>query len=78
MVILISSFLNHLKFGNSSSTISHAEFIQYQLREYKKRVMSKELADYMYNRIKFYQEIDTWYERHYTFEYMYEVLQKRI
>ncbi len=75
IAIILSTFINHKIYGNSNSTMSNYERIKYfqHKKDIKKR--SKPIADYMYSRIKFYQEFDTWYERNYALQIMYKVLQ---
>ncbi len=74
-LISIPIYLNHLVYGNSNSTISHIERIETINRSRIKTKNTTILADYMYNRIKFYQKFDTWYERWYAIETNYEALQ---
>ena len=76
IVIILSVFINHKMYGNSNVTMSNYEILQDLNRERIKKQQSKLLADYMYERIKFYQEFDTWYERDYTFRYIYKELEK--
>lgn len=64
------------------SPVCHAQYTDKQIldwynNEIKKLKSASVLADYMYDRIKYYQKFDTWYERHYIFEYMYEALQRK-
>lgn len=75
IAIVLSIFINHKIYGNSNATISNYEVLQELNRKRIKKQKSKDIANYMYNRIKFYQEFDTWYERHYALEIMYEGLQ---
>ena len=77
LIIFLSFFLNHLTYGNSNSTISNYEMIQYYKQEQIKRKISKALADYMYGRIQFYKEYNNnWYEQYKILWYMYEKLQE--
>ncbi len=76
IAIILSTFINHKIYGNSNTTMSSYEVLQDLNRKRIKKQKSKDIADYMYNRIKFYQEFDTWYERDYIFRYMYQELQK--
>ena len=75
IAIILSVFVNHKIYGNSNATMSSYEVLQELNRTRIKKQKSKAIADYMYNRIKLYQEFDTWYERHYALEIMYEGLQ---
>ena len=75
IAIILSTFINHKIYGNSNAIMSNYEVLQDLNRKRIKKQKSKAIADYMYKRIKFYQEFDTWYERQYTFWNMYEALQ---
>ncbi len=75
LILFLSLFLNHIKFGNSNSIVSNYEIIKEFQHKQRKNKSAKVLADYMYERIKFYQSFDTWYERHYAIEIMYQALQ---
>ena len=76
-VILLSSFLNHLIYGNSNTTMSQYEAMKNIRHEQIKRKYSKSLADYMYDRIQFYQDTDGYYERTLLFWNIYEKLIER-
>ena len=78
VVIFISVFANHLRYGNSNSTISQYEMIQEYQREQIKSKSSKGMADYMYDRIQFYQSLDMdFYERFVLFTLIYNKLIER-
>lgn len=73
LIILICVPINHFKYGNSNSTLSQYEIMQCQINEHQKRIKLKDLADYIYSRIKFYQQYDNdFYERTLIFWHMYE------
>ena len=75
IAIIFSTFINHKIYGNSHITRSNYEGIKdFEHVQIKKKI-AKVFADYMYKRIKFYQKYDTWYEREYALEIMYEALQ---
>ncbi len=75
LAIALCLTINHKVYGNSNSTISNYEIIKEFQHKQRKTKSAKVLADYMYKRIKFYQSFDTWYERHYAIEIMYQALQ---
>ncbi len=75
IVIISSTFINHKIYGNSNSTLSSYEILQDLNRKRIKKQKSEAIADYMYGRIKFYQQFNTWYESYDTFWNMYEALQ---
>ncbi len=50
------------------------EWYDHEIREIKSASI---LADYMYNRIKYYQKFDTWYESYIILWDNYEAIQKR-
>lgn len=59
---------------------SYAEYTDEQIKEWydheiRKIKSASILADYMYNRIKYYQKFDTWYESFNAIEKNYETLQ---
>lgn len=64
------------------SPVCHAQYTDKQILDWYNREIIKTksasiLADYMYNRIKYYQKFNTWYERQNAIWYMYEALQER-
>lgn len=75
IVIILSLYINYKIYGNSNSTSSITELAQYYQHEHRKKKSAKVMADYMYKRIKFYQEIDDFYERYVIFDSMYNALQ---
>ncbi len=75
LILFLSLFLNHIKYGNSDITISNIERIEAINRSRQITKKSKGLAEYMYERIQFYQKYDTWYESYMMLWDMYEVLQ---
>ncbi len=78
VVIFMSVFVNHLRYGNSNSTISQYEMIQEYQRKQIKIQSSKNIADHMYNRIKFYQSLDMdFYGRFVLFTLIYNKLIER-
>lgn len=76
LIIIFAVFINHLKFGNSNSTLSQYEMIKNYAHVSAKKKYSNALADYIYGRIEFYQKYDDYYERTLYFWRMYEYLQR--
>jgi len=52
-------YVNHQRYGNSASTYSQYERIVDYYHELNKDKKSKELADYIYQRILYYQSIQS-------------------
>ncbi len=74
--ITIPTFINHQVYGNSNITRSNYEGIRDIIHIQKKRKSAKVLADYMYERVKFYQKYnDDWYEQYYMLWEMYKAIQ---
>lgn len=58
LILLITPiYINHKTYGNSNITISNYEYAEWRIHEYKKRQRAKELADYIYKRILYWQKI---------------------
>lgn len=60
---------------------SYAEYTDEQIKEWydheiRKLKSASILADYMYKRIKYYQEFDNWWDSQDAFWYNYQVLQE--
>lgn len=75
IAVIGSTFINHKVYGNSNITQSNIERLQAIHHSIKKTKHAKIIADYMYKRIKYYQNFDTWYERFNAIENNYKVLQ---
>jgi len=75
IVIFLSVFINHQVYGNSNVTMSNYEVVKDLAHKQIIKQRSKPLADYMYGRIKYYQQFDNWWERKYMFFKLYEALQ---
>ena len=76
IAIILCLFINHKVYGNSSTTRSNVEIMRSIHSEYQKQRYSKGMAKYMYGRIKYYQEIDDWWERRQAVWKIYKALQK--
>ncbi len=73
--VIISTFINHKVYDNSDTSQSNIEIMESIHSEYQKQRFSKGMAKYMYDRIKYYQEFDNWWERQYAVFKIYEALQ---
>ena len=76
IAVISSIFINHKMYGDSNITKTNYELVKDFIHIEKKKNSSKIFTDYMYERIKFYQKFDTWWERRDMFWNMYESLQK--
>lgn len=76
-VIIVSLAVNHKFYGNSNATLSNYEAVKHYLEIQQRKRDSKILADYIYNRIKYYQKYDDWYERTIRHFYIYEKLKEK-
>ena len=76
IVIFLCLFVNHKVYCNSNITQSNIEIMKGIHSEYQKQRFSKGMAKYMYNRIKYYQEFDNWWDSQYAVFKIYEALQK--
>ncbi len=76
IVIIFFTFINHKVYGNSNTTQSNVEIMRNIHSEYQKKRFSKGMAKYMYNRIKYYQEFENYWDRTYAVWEIYEALQK--
>ena len=76
IVIFLALFLNHRVYGNSNTTRSNVEIMRSIHSEYQKQRYSKGMAKYMYNRIRYYQSLEDWWERRQAVFIIYEGLQK--
>lgn len=57
LLILSIIFINHLKFGNSHHTRSQYEMTKYYINQYRKRKKAKKLANHIYSRILYWQNV---------------------
>ncbi len=76
IAIIGSTFINHKVYGNSNFTISNYEIAKNFTYKERKIRRAKILADYTYNRIKYYQQLDDWWERRQAVWAIYNGLQK--
>lgn len=73
IIILLSTLISPIYHAESAYTDKQIE--EWYNHEIKKLEYASVLADYMYNRIKFYQKFDTWWKRQDAIWHMYEALQ---
>ncbi len=73
--IFFSTFLNHKIYGNSNTTISNFERLHAINHSIAKHKYARGMAKYMYDRIKYYQEFENWWESEYAVFKIYEALQ---
>ena len=72
--IILWLSINHKVYGNS--TISNFERLQAINYSIAKHRHARGIAKYMYNRIKYYQSLDGWWERQNAVWIIYQGLKK--